>query len=101
VSAAELCKSIPNLVSVKPLSLQSKTLDCGVESPLHEATVLGDRMSISMTRPKTKILVDGGDPQETVRARAGNVYVGSKCLHQVSLHGRRLPSGTDVGEARY
>src|SRR5215472_6717010 len=28
-----------------------------------------NRRSISMTRPKTKILVDGGDPQETLRAK--------------------------------
>src|SRR5262249_15197396 len=30
---------------------------------------LANRRRISMTRPKTKILVDGGDPQETRRAK--------------------------------
>ena len=130
-----------------------------------------------MTRPKTKILVDGGDPQETrevkellgfvdgqttnpsliaknphikeliasghklsnreemdeykkivqtisplvgdagvsievfsdekiksardVRPRPGNVFVDSQCVHQVPMHGRRPPCGTDVSQTRY
>jgi Transaldolase/Fructose-6-phosphate aldolase len=127
-----------------------------------------------MTRPKTKILVDGGDPQETRRVKESLGFVDgqttnpsliaknphireliasghklsnkeemeeyktivqtisplvgdagvsievfsdertvaqemfdqgremfSQCVHQVSMHGRRSPCGTDVGQARH